>query len=214
MNGRAVGRMLALIWVVSMGPVGCGTVGLPRESGLVKSSVGVASTVPSDVQRLAVFYPRSSNPDYNEAYQQLEGAVFQLKGQRPSLRIVDRFHLPILRSEQQLQYSGSVTDDSAVRIGRVLGVDSVLLYAIDGPTIRERLFAGRPGHLRPVTVTTKIVRVETAEVIFHNVVSARMDEGAYAGWSLSDSMDLHQLGREALDCGIQQTVSDLRQAFQ
>lgn len=214
MKDRIVKGMLALTVAATIGPAGCETISPAGNSGPVTSYDAIGATVPDDVRRLAVFYPRSSNPDFNEAYQRLEEAVFQLKGRRPSLRIVDRFHLPILRSEQQLQYSGSVTDESAVRIGRLLGVDSVVLYSIDGPTIRERLFAGRPGHLRPITVTTKIVRVETAEVVFHNVVSARMDEGAYAGWSLSDSMDAHQLGREALDRGIRKTVSDLRQAFQ
>ncbi len=214
MRNRAFRGMLAMTWLATTVLVGCETVGPSADSGPAEPFGGVVWTVPNDVQRLAVFYPRTSNPDFNEAYQRLEGAVFQLKGQRPSLQIVDRFHLPILRSEQQFQYSGSVTDESAVRIGRLLGVDSVVLYAIDGPTLRERMFAGRPGQLRPITVTTKIVRVETAEVVFHNVVTARMAEGAHSGWSLSDSIDTHQLGREALDRGIRQTVSDLRQAFQ
>ena len=51
---------------------------------------------------------------------------------------------------------------------------------------------------------------------YDGVTACPMDEGAYAGASRSDSMDAHQLGREALelDRGIRETVSDLRQAFQ
>jgi hypothetical protein len=170
--------------------------------------------VPSDIQRIAVLYPRSSNPEFSEAYQRLEGAVFQLKARRPTLRIVDRFHVPMLRSEQEFQYAGSVTDESAVRAGRMLGVDSVLLYTIDGPAMRDRLFVDRPSQLRPITVTAKIVRVETAEIVYHNVVTTRMDDGGRWGWTLSDSTDVQQLGREALDRGVRQAMSDLQRAFE
>ena len=178
------------------------------------STFGAIRTVPVDVQRIAVFYPHSSNPDFTEAYRRLENAAFQLRDRRSTLRIIDRFNLSLLRSEQHFQQAGSVTDDSAVRIGGLLGVDSVLLYSIDGPNVRERLFASRPSQLRPITVTTKIVRVETAEVVYHNVVTARMDEDPSWGWSVADSMDVQQLGREALDRGIRQTVLDLQRAFQ
>lgn len=177
-------------------------------------SFGHVWTIPDDVQRIAVFYPRSSNPDYSEAYRWLEGAAFQLKRQRPALRIVDRVNVPILRSEQQFQSGGAVTDEGAVRIGQLLGVDSVLLYSIDGPTWRDRLLANRPSGIRPVTVTSKIVRVETAEVIYHNVVTSRMDDGDHGGWYLLDHIDAQQLGRDALDRGIRQTVFDLQRAFE
>jgi hypothetical protein len=171
-------------------------------------------TVPSDVQRIAVFYPRSSNPDFLEAYQRLEGAAFQLKGKRSTLRIVDRFNLPTVMMEQRFQVTGPTTDDSAVRVGHMLGVDSVLLYSIDGPTLRDRLFARRLSHVRPITVTTKIIRVESAEVVYHNVVTAHMDDARYDDWSLSDNVDYHQLSRAALERGIAQTVVDLHRAFE
>jgi len=171
-------------------------------------------TIPSNVQRIAVFYPRSSNPDFLAAYQRLEGATFQLKGQRPALKVVDRSHLLTLITEQKLQGTGAVADDSAVRIGHLLGVDSVLLYSIDGPTLRERLFAREPTHVRPITVTTKIIRVESAEVVYFNVVTARMDDDNSWDWSLSDKWDYHELSQAALERGIAQTVFDLQRAFQ
>jgi hypothetical protein len=119
-----------------------------------------------------------------------------------------------LITEQRLQGTGAVADDSAVRIGHLLGVDSVLLYSIDGPTLRDRLFVRRPSQVRPITVTTKIIRVESAEVVYFNVVTARMDDEARWDWSLSDNWDYHQLSQAALERGIAQTVFDLQRAFE
>ena len=171
-------------------------------------------SVPADVQRIAVFYPRSSNSEFLEAYQRLEGAAFQLKGKRPTLKIVDRFNLLAVLREQKFQVAGLVTDDSAVRFGHILGVDSVLLYWIDGPTLRDRFFARRPGHVRPIILTTKIIRVESAEVVYHDVVTAYIDDKGLGDWSLSDNVDYHELSRAALERGIEQTVFDLERAFE
>jgi hypothetical protein len=180
----------------------------PEEPALLIPS----PAVPRDVKRLAVFYPKSSNPEWMEAYARLESAAFQLKQQRPDLKIVDRFNLPLLLGEHRLQWTGSVSEDSAIRLGRLLGVDSVLIYRIEGPTTRDRFFARHSSDLPPITVLSKIIKVESAEVVYHNVVSARADEGA--GWELSDSLDVQRVNRTALERGIRQTVNDLRQAFQ
>jgi hypothetical protein len=68
--------------------------------------------------------------------------------------------------------------------------------------------------VRPITVTTKIIRVESAEVVYFNVVTARMDDDARWDWSFSDTWDYHQLSQAALERGIAQTVFDLQRAFE
>lgn len=182
------------------------------------SLAGVSSVpllpIPRDVQRIAVVYPKSAIPDLADAYNRLEGATFQLKRRRPGLKIVDRNHLPVVLQEHRFQLAGSVADDSAVRIGRVLGVDSVLIYRIDGPSHRDRMWARSYRDLPPMTITSKIIRVESAEVLYHGVVVARIGEMASWGWSLEDNTDFHRLSREALERGIVQTVLELRQAFE
>jgi hypothetical protein len=169
--------------------------------------------IPADVQRVAVLYPRGAHPDWSNAYGRLEGAAFQLKTFRPNLRIIDRSHMPAIVSEQRLQIGGLVAEDSAVRIGQMLGVDSVLIYRIEGPTVRDRFFARAHRDLPSVTITSKIIRVESGEVVYHNVVTARADEAEGFGWSLSDNIDYHRWSSEALDRGIMQTVYDLHRAF-
>ena len=202
------------VLLIAVALAGCQSSSLPAASPLSVRTIGPTVTIPGNVQRIAVFYPRSSNPDFLAAYQRLEGATFQLKGQRPTLKVVDRFHLLTLITEQRLQVTGAVADDSAVRIGHLLGVDSVLLYSIDGPTLRDRLFARGPSQVGPITVTTKIIRVESAEVVYFNVVTARMDDEARWDWSLSDRWDYNHLSQAALERGIAQTVFDLQRAFQ
>jgi hypothetical protein len=163
------------------------------ESAVSSRSEPSVLPVPFDVQQMAVLYPRGETPDWSSAYSRLEEAAFQLKTFRPNLRLV--------------------SEDSAVRIGQTLGVDSVLIYRIDGPTLRDRFFARRHRDLPPMTITSKIIRIESGEVVYHNVVTAHVDDTEDSGWSLSDNIDYHRWSREALDRGILQTVYDLHRAF-
>jgi hypothetical protein len=176
-------------------------------------SMSPVSAIPADVQRMAVLYPHGGTPDWSNAYDRLEGAAFQLKAFRPNLRIIDRSHIQAVISELRFQVGGLVSEGSAVRIGQMLGIDSILIYQIVGPTLRDRFFAREHLDLPPVTITSKIIRVESGEIIYHNVVTARLEETEESGWSLSDTVDYHRWSREALDRGIMQTVYDLCRAF-
>jgi hypothetical protein len=177
-------------------------------------SLAPSILIPRDVQRIAVLYPKSSNPEVAEAYNRLEGATFLLKANRPTLKIVDRFNLSAVLDEHRFQHTGAVAEDSAIRIGRVLGVDSVLIYRIDGPSVRDRLWASEHSDLPPVTVTSKLIRVESAEVLYHNVVTAPFEDSDEWDWLQSESFDYRRLSREALERGIVQTVLDLERAFE
>jgi hypothetical protein len=170
--------------------------------------------IPRDVQRIAVLYPKSSRPELTEAYNRLEGATFRLKLFRPDLKIVDRFDLPRVLDEHRLQLAGGVADDSAIRIGRLLGVDSVLIYRIDVPSLRDRIWARQDRDLPPITVTSKLIRVESAEILYHNVVTARVEDVPSWGWSPVDSQDFQRLSRDAMDRGIVQTLLDLGRALE
>ncbi len=186
----------------------------PSTSSLPGPALMPFIQIPHDVQRIAVLHPKPTSPDLAYAYNWLERATFQLKIRRPELRIVDRDHLPELFQERRFQLAGSVAEDSAIRIGRVLGVDSVLIYRIDGPSVRDRMWAQSPRDLPPVTVTSKLIRVESAEVLYHGIVVARIEDTDSWGRSLVDSVDFHRLNREALDRGIAQAVLELGQVFE
>jgi hypothetical protein len=173
-----------------------------------------AFIVPIDVQRLAVLYPKTASLELVVAYARLEAAAFQLKEQRPSLRIIERFYIDTVLGEQRFQFGGTVSETSAIRLGRLLGVDSVLIYRIEVPPLRDRIWVRHPADLSPYTVTSKIIRVETGEVVLHNVVTSEV--GEHDGWSLasSDSSDFQRMSRAALEHGVATTVANLRRAFQ
>ena len=84
---------------------------------------------PLSIERLAVLRESSGGA---AAYARLESTAFHLKDRRPALQIEDPMNLPTLLREQCLQGTGAIADESAIRVGGVLGVDSVLLYRIDG----------------------------------------------------------------------------------
>ena len=67
--------------------------------------------------------------------------------------------------------------------------------------------ATRPSQLRPIVVTTKIIRVESAEVVYHDVVIAGFN-------GRGDTTDYRGLTRDALERSLSKTLADLHQAFQ
>jgi hypothetical protein len=170
----------------------------------VTQTVSPSVRAPSSIQRIVVLYPTTSSHDLRDAYTQLEAAVFKLKEERPSLRIVDRRHLPAIIREQQFQLRGMVSEDTAVHVGRVLGVDSVVIYHIEGPSLRDVVFARFSGDMPPIVISSKVVIVESAEVVFHNVVTTVVEPA---------SDPLHTHVRTALERAIARTAADLLQAF-
>lgn len=169
--------------------------------------------VPMTVERLAILYPKTYNRELMDAYARLAWAAFQLKEQRPSLRIVERLDLPAIQGEQLFQLSGVVSDATAMSVGRLLGADSVLLYRIDGPTLRDRVLAKLYGELPPFTVTSKVVRVESAEVVYHNVVTTPVAFQEDSLPSLFNDPQRDPSFQTALERGIAKTISDLQRAF-
>ena len=199
-----------IIGVLS-GMIGCQS----ESSQVLPSSVSPAAPfpIPRDVLRIAVLYPKSVSSEMTDAYDRLEEATFRLKAVRPSLKFVDRAYLPIVLEEHRFQLTGSVADESAVRLGRVLGVDTVLIYRINGPSTRDRLWARSHRDLPPVTVTSKMIRVESAEVLYLNIVETEIEGSTSWDGSFLDRAEYQRLSREAIERGIVQTVSGLRQAL-
>jgi hypothetical protein len=199
---RALSFSLLLLLCFS----GCQSLAAPASSEpTVWSTVPASWRAPLSIERLAVLYPKTYDRELMEAYSRLEGMVFQLKERRPYLRIVDRFNLDTVLGEQRFQVGGLVSDEAAVRLGRLLGVDGVILYRIVGPSLRDRFVARYGFDLESGSgdfiITSKIIMIETAEVVFHNVVTSRVEPGS------------SPVFRIALDLGIMQTAGDLLHAF-
>jgi hypothetical protein len=184
-------------------------VAAPGESFVQK----IEPPISRDVRRLAVFYFPTSDHEWSQGYLVLEQAVFQLKICRPELRVLDRRDVRPVAAEQRWHLSGHVSDETAARAGQMLGADSIVLFRIEGPGWRERLLARMHGTMPPVVVTSKIVRVETGEVLYHDVVSAVPIPGAKGWEEYSSDLELQPLLRIALEVGVAQTIAHLERAF-
>ena len=167
------------------------------------------AAIPASVLRLAILYPRVTDPALAATYAHLEARTFFLKTARPSLQFVERRELGTLLDEHRLQLSGAGADETTVRLGALLGADSLLQYRVERPSLHDRMWALFSGRLPPVRVFTKITRVESGEVVFHH-------EAVVQPPAVSDDATLASLEpiiREAVDAGIDATLLALRKAL-
>jgi hypothetical protein len=204
---RLVHRLGSLILVAVLMSCQNAPSRFPLQSEIV-STVPSAVQVPLSIERVAILYPEASDRRLMNAYLRLEGGTFQLKELRPTLKLVERFDLRRVLDEQRFQISQAVSDDTAVHVGRLLGVDSVALYRVEGPSKRDQALASVVGGLPAVVVTTKIIKVEDGEVVFLNAVTVPVETSAE---ELVFSMD-SQI-QTAVDRGVARTIADLRHAF-
>ena len=170
-------------------------------------------SVPEHVRRLAVWYPNTSEQDVAYGYGRLEQAAFQLKRQRSWIKIVERRNLVPLTDEQRFQLSGRIDDDSAVRVGKWLGADSMVAFRIDGPTWRERLLARMYGKMPPFVVSSKIISLESGEVLYHDIVTA-VPVPPSGEWSdYASDYELHPVLQSSLDHAVSIAIVHLHQSF-
>jgi hypothetical protein len=169
--------------------------------------------VPQQVRRLAVWYPRTWDQDVAYGYSRLEQAAFQLKTQRAWIKIVERRNIEPLTDEQRLQVSGRVADDGAMRVGKLLGADSMLFFRIDVPSWRDRLLARFYGKMPPLVISSKIISVESGEVLYDDIVTA-MPAPPSGEWSdYASDYELQPALRFALDHALLVAIAHLNQSF-
>ena len=169
--------------------------------------------VPQHVRRLAVWYPRTWEQDVVYGYSRLEQAAFDLKKQRAWIKIVERRNIELLTDEQRLQVSGRVADDSVVGVGKLLGADSVLCFRVDMPSWRDRMLARFYGRMPPIVVSSKIISVESGEVLYRGTVIA-MATPLSGEWSdYASDYELQPALRSALDHALSGAIAHLNQSF-
>jgi hypothetical protein len=169
--------------------------------------------VPQHVRRLAVWYPRTWEQDGVYGYSRLVQAAFDLKKQRSWIQIVERRNIELLTNEQRLQLSGRVADDSAMRVGKLLGADSVLCFRVDMPSWRDRMLARFYGRMPPLVVSSKIISVESGEVLYHDTVIAMPTPLSGEWGDYASDYELQPALRSALDHALSGAIARLNQSF-
>ena len=216
-----VHRLLSMFMTASAAMLaGCLTTGCrpptPTPVAIDPVSVELTSSdvpVPQHVRRLAVWYPRAGEQDLAYGYSKLEEATFQLKRQRSWIKIVDRRNLEQVTEEQRFQLSGRVSDDSAVRVGQWIGADSMVLFRIEGPTWRERLLARMYGRMPPFVVSSKIISLDSGEVLYHDVVTATPVPVSGEWSDYASDYELRPAMHAALDQALSAAILHLHRSF-
>ena len=200
--------MFSLWMVTACGPT---THVAVDQAQIVSAMSGVP--VPQHVRRIAVWYPRTWEQEVVYGYSRLEQAAFELKKQRAWIKIVERRNIELLTDEQRLQVSGRVADDSAMGVGKLLGVDSMLCFRVDMPSWRDRMLARFYGRMPPIVVSSKIISVQTGEVLYHDTVIA-MATPLSGEWSdYASDYELQPALRSALDHALSGAIAHLNQSF-
>jgi ABC-type uncharacterized transport system auxiliary subunit len=88
-------------------------------------------------------------------------------------------------------------EERALRVARLLGLDALLFFEI-------HTYRNDPGGAQ-ITITSRLVHLESGEVLFQSVVLSRVgrSHGTQERW----------VAQVALDQAIAQTASDLQHAF-
>lgn len=99
-----------------------------------------------------------------------------------SFRIMERAQLEKILAEQKLQLSGLVDSASAVEIGKVLGVDGIMIGSITeyGRTIYPKV---------RLTLNVRVIEVKTGEIKWASEIRGRKTNFLYPVELLKDVID-------------------------
>jgi len=204
--------LTALMLVCGLTAAGCQAMSAGRTDVLVPAAPPLPP-IPRQVQRLAVLYPQQPDREVAYGYARLEQAVLRLKQRRPWIRVLERRHLAGVTNEQRLQVSGRVADDSAIHVGRLLGADSILVFHIDGPSWRDRLLARMHGTMPPVVVSSKLVQVESGEVLYHDLIIRTPVPGPRGWEDYGSDREIQPLLQTSLEQSLSDAIANLDEAF-
>lgn len=130
--------------------------------------------------------------------------------------VIERTQLDAILEEQGLQMSGVVTPEQAVRIGRVAGVDYVVLGAVSRFTIDTRRvgFGGLGAEVTEAesALNARLVDTETAEIVAAAEAAGkkRLVSGSLRDMSFASSATLTlDVAQEAIEPALDQLVERL-----
>ena len=123
---------------------------LPQlDGGIAEAAQGILSRLPGGT-KVAIIDIRSDRPEASEYI--IDQLTYELV-QAGKLTVIDRGGLDRIRNELSFQMSGEVSDESAQRVGALLGAEVLITGSFDFLADRYRL-------------SVKTVRVETAEILY------------------------------------------------
>ena len=105
----------------------------------------------------------------HQAYDRLESKTWQIISNQGGVQVLERRNLEVVRKEQHLQRLYAMDEESAVRIGRLVGAQGVLIYRIRLPSWRDRFLVDE--EILPITFGGRLLEVETGTVLWSETVT-------------------------------------------
>lgn len=112
------------------------------------------------LQRLAIMPVGKTDPGVTSW---LDLTLNFLRSRHPQMVLVEREDLQPLSDEVGIQYSGRVDEDTIVRIGKLTGADSLLIY---------RMSLSGPGQPISATLELRVLMVESGTMPFRQTTTA------------------------------------------
>lgn len=103
------------------------------------------------------------------AFDRLESKTWHILAGHAGVRVLERRNLEAVRTEQQLQQLYAMDEESAVRIGGLVGAQAVLLYQIRLPSWRDRILVEE--NALPISFGGRLLEVETGTVLWSETVT-------------------------------------------
>lgn len=161
---------------------------------------------PEKVRRLAVL-PLESDSIFSTVGNQLaDEIVVQLLRQVPTLEVIERSRIDAVLQEQSMSRQGYLQPDSAVAVGRLLGVQAILTGSVSlaiGAISPTALSAQRVAN---GTATVRVIDTETGRIIW-----AGREEAQYSSFVNFDYQN-NPVSVKTDQEMIQEVIKDLAQA--
>ncbi len=90
----------------------------------------------------------------------------------------------------------------------------MVFFRIDAPTWRERLLARFYGKMPPFVVSSKIISLESGEVLYHDIVTATPPPATGKWDDYASDYELRPALQSALDQALSTAIAYLHQSFQ
>ena len=141
----------------------------------------------------------------NQAYDRLESETWHVLSEQAGVQVLERRNLDVVRQEQYRQQLYAMDEETAVRIGRLVGAKGVMFYQIRMPSWRDRFIVEE--ELLPITLGGRLLEVETGTVLWSQTVTVSPSDcpSSRCWWGGKPQATLWPTLKE----GIDQLVDDL-----
>lgn len=136
-----------------------------------------------------------------------------LRSRHQHIVLVEREALELALEETQFQHAGRVADESMVRVGRLAGADTLLMYWVDALAERTVVSARRNGGHVLGSAEFRVLNVESGTTLFRQAVTATVVLDAPGSGKAWSEESVRQVHRAAIENAVSYGLASLTMAY-